>query len=299
MSPDTHTLTDAQKEQFLTEGHIVLHDCFSREVAEEMTAHAFARLGYDQNDPTTWAKARIHMPSANRYELKTFAPKAWEAACTLVGGEDRLKQPVLIGDGFIVNFHERRDQPWQPPSAQSPGWHKDGDFFLHFLDSPEQGLLTLILWSDIAPRGGGTFVACDSVAPVARLLAAHPEGLRPGQFHFGDLIRECRDFREFTGQTGDIVLLHPYILHATSQNLSGKPRFLTNPAISLRDPMRFDREDPNDFSLVEQAILRALGVERLEFTPSAPRERIVPERERIQKQMLEEERARLAGAERS
>jgi hypothetical protein len=47
----------------------------------------------------------------------------------------------------------------------SPDWHKDGDFFRHFLDSPEQGLLTIVLWSDIEERGGGTFIAPDSVAP--------------------------------------------------------------------------------------------------------------------------------------
>ena len=58
----------------------------------------------------------------------------------------------------------------------SVGWHKDGDFFRHFLDSPEQGLLTFVLWSDIEPRGGGTFVAADSVPVVARTLAAAPGG---------------------------------------------------------------------------------------------------------------------------
>jgi hypothetical protein len=41
------------------------------------------------------------------------------------------------------------------------------DFFRHFLDSPEQALLTLVLWTDMLPKGGGTFVAADSVPVVA------------------------------------------------------------------------------------------------------------------------------------
>ncbi len=287
-------LTEAQKAQFLTRGHIVIHDCFTRETAENLIALAFDRLGYDRSAPATWVKSRIHMPAMHRFPMQEFAPKAWAAACELLGGEERVRESVTMGDGFIVNFHDGADRPWQPPSAQSPGWHKDGDFFRHFLDSPEQGLLTLVLWSDIAPQGGGTFVACDSVPVVARFLAEHPEGVVPGGFPFKELAAQCRDFLECTGRTGDIVLLHPYILHASSQNLSGKPRFLTNPPVALKEPMHFNRPDPSDYSLVELAILRGLGVERLDFHPTAPRERVVPERERIQKQMLEEEKARLA-----
>ena len=45
--------------------------------------------------------------------------------------------------------------------------------------------------------------------------------------------------------------------------------------------------------LVEAAVLRGLGVEHYDFAPTAPRERIIPERERIQAKMREEEKARL------
>lgn len=290
-------LTPAQAEQFIEQGHIVLHDCFPRELAEEWTRLAWKRLGYDANDPATWEESRVHMPTMNRFEWKEFMPKAWGAACEILGGEERVKQPCLVGDGFIVNFKDGVGQPWQPPSAQSPGWHKDGDWFLHLLDSPEQGLLTLVIWSDIDHQGGGTFIAADSVPFVARFLAEHPEGVAYVEgytrFDFAPMLAGCRNFIEFTGRVGDVVLLHPYMLHASSPNLSGKPRFLTNPAVSLNAPMQLDRPDPDDFSLVERAILRGLGVERLDFQPTVPRERITPQREIIQKQMLEKEKARL------
>ncbi|HEY8482903.1 MAG TPA: hypothetical protein VIL71_24060, partial [Spirillospora sp.] len=71
------------------------------------------------------------------------------------------------------------------------------------------------------------------------------------------------------------------------------PRVITNPPVALAGPMRFDRPDPRDFSLVERAVLRALGVDRFTFTPTRPRERIVPERVLRQARMREEERARL------
>lgn len=287
-------LTDDQIDHFLQHGYIVLHDCFSREVAAEWTDRAFVRLGYDRDDPSTWIEKRIHMPSQQYVDVTEFAPKVWGAACELLGGVERVQQPYRWGDGFILNLCIGADRPWEPPSADVTGWHKDGDFFRHFLDSPEQGLLTLVLWSDIKPRGGGTFVAGDSVAPVARFLAAHPEGVHPYQFDFHALIHECHEFVEMTGQIGDVVLLHPYVLHTVSQNHLGTARLITNPPINLREPMNFNRPNPADFSLVEQAVLRGLGVERLDFTPTAPRERLVPERVHRQQQMLEAEKQRLA-----
>lgn len=288
-----NVLSEAQVRHFLERGHIIIHEAFPRETAALWTEHSFSRLGYDPSDPATWQQPIIHMPTVHRFDICEFAPDAWAAACDLMGGADRIRQPCMIGDGFIVNFRWEADRPWQPPSTASPGWHKDGDFFRHFLDSPEQGLLTLVIWSDIAHRGGGTYIACDSVAPVARYLAARPEGVLPNDFDFRTLVSGCRDFLEYKGQTGDIVLIHPYILHASSQNLSGIPRFLTNPPFALKEPMNFNRANPDDYSPVELAVLGGLGVERLDFLPAAPRERVYPERERIQQKMLEEERARL------
>jgi hypothetical protein len=79
-----------------------------------------------------------------------------------------------------------------------------------FLDSPEQGLLTIPLWSDIIPRAGGTMVAPDGIPHVAKFLAAHPEGVMNGQpgnvlnFDYGDLIEKCEVFHEMTGEVGDV-----------------------------------------------------------------------------------------------
>ena len=230
----------------------------------------------------------------NRMPIREIAPRAWDAICDLLGGEDRIahSEPSW-GDGFIINFALGADTAWQPPESLQRGWHKDGDFFRHFLDSPEQGLLTIVVWSDIHPKSGGTFVACDSVQHVAQHLSAHPQGLLPGE-GFGQLVGKCDDFAEITGNAGDVVLLHPFILHSASQNPSGRARFITNPPVALKEPMEFNRDNPDNFSPVELAVLRGLGKDRLDFKPTAPRERLVPERVQRQKKMLEEQKKRLA-----
>lgn len=270
-------LTTEQVTHFLDRGYIIIRDCFSREAAKEWTDEAFGRLGYERADPASWKQPYIHMPaSSRRVEVKQFAPSVWRAICDLLGGEERVRQPYLWRDEFIVNLCEGADRPWEPPSPSVKGWHKDGGTFRHFLDSPELGLLPLIAWSDIAPYGGGTFLACDSVPVVARFLYDHPGGILPDTFPFQSLVAQCHDFVEMTAQAGDVLLLHPFLLHTTSQNLIGIPRFITNHPVALRGPMIFNRADPADYSLVELAILRGLGVERLNFRPTAPREQIRP-----------------------
>jgi hypothetical protein len=289
-------LTDAQAEQFIAKGYVKIEACFEKPAIQHWLDLAFKRLGYDPKNPATWVEPRIHMPSMNEVDVDAFSPKAYGAICDLMGGEDRVKTPVRWRDGFIVNFNVGATEPWQPPSPQAKGWHKDGDWFRHFLDSPEQGLLTIILWDDVLPQSGGTFVATDSIAPIARHLLAHPEGLTPQEGKFGQFIDQCTHFIEATGNVGDVFLLHPYILHAASQNPSGRPRFITNPAVSFNDPMNFNRNNPDDYSLVEKAVLHALNADRLDFQITRERERITPERVLRQQKMLEEQKKRLSVA---
>ncbi len=110
-----------------------------------------------------------------------------------------------------------------------------------------------------------------SVPVVARYLADHPEGVLPDEFDMPLLLSQCHDFREMTGEVGDFFLLHPFLLHAISQNRLQRPRAMTNMLFVLRDPMNFHRTDPAKHSPVEQAILHGLGVEHYDFKPTAPR----------------------------
>jgi hypothetical protein len=287
-------LSNEDIQHFISKGYVVVHDCFSRATAQAITDKAFKRVGYDKEDRSTWAAPRIHMPGLEYFDLPDFSPVAWGAICQLLGGFDRIKLPATWSDALIANFKEGADEPWRAPSADCPGWHKDGDFFRHFLDSPEQGLLTLVVWSDIKHKGGGTYIAPDSIKVVTDFLKDHPEGVLPNEFPFKAMIHECREFIEFTGSIGDVVLLHPYMLHTVSQNHSEVARFITNPPVSLIEPLQFNREEVQDFSPVELAVLHALGVERFDFHATHERERIVPARVLKEQKMIEEQKARLA-----
>ncbi|KAK4167574.1 hypothetical protein QBC43DRAFT_310995 [Cladorrhinum sp. PSN259] len=310
-APTTSVLTPEEKEHFLTHGWVKIPAAFTREQAEPITHNVWTRLGMDPNDKSTWTSLRINMPSHKSFDASELCPRAWAAITELCGGQDRVQEDAKMWrDSLIVNLGtpEGEGKPMRPQDLE--GWHVDGDFFIHYLDSPEQGLLVIPLFTDIVPHGGGTMICPQAIPKLAKHLYEHPEGVDPRMglrtdpdFRqennldwFNNTAKSCSEFVEVTGNLGDVYLLHPLMLHTASDNALRKVRIITNPPIGLREPFNFDREDGN-YSLVEQVTLRALGKERLEgwkiATPT--REQVVPMRVKIQEEMKRKELERLEG----
>ena len=197
---------------------------------------------------------------------------AFFAQTDLLGGVDRLvaADSLRWGDAAIGNLGIPNGRKWQAPDPHLPGWHKDGWHFRNFLNSFEQGLLTVSFFSNVLPRSGATFFAQDSIKPVAKLLVQTPHGLHPDSvqgagFLIPGLIDLCCEFSEFTGSEGDVALVHPFVLHRVSVNPTRQPRFIANFAIVLKEPMNFKREPGDPYSLVELAVLYALDVNELDY----------------------------------
>ncbi|KAJ6469261.1 hypothetical protein C8R45DRAFT_1055112 [Mycena sanguinolenta] len=318
----TPALTEAQKSFFLTHGFVHLPGCFSRAASDAFTAALWPRLGMSPTDKSTWHTERTNMPSsANSVPIAEFAPAAWAAICELLGGEARISDKTKKwNDSFIVNLGV--EGQGEVPPRELEGWHVDGDFFVHFLDSPEQALLVIPLFSDIAPGGGGTAICTDGIGVVAKHLYDNPAGVTPWMDPRGTpeptgpnrlafyrsivqnpALSSDASFHEMTGQVGDVYLLHPLMVHSATKNATRVPRVITNPPVALKEPFRFlARSSVSDaaagFSLVEQKTLLALG-----FPDGLPdgwkieggREGIVPRRIKIQEEMRAREGVRLAG----
>ena len=314
---ETPVLTPSDIDHFLTHGYIKLSNCFTKSQSESITHNVWTRLGMDPNDKSTWHTLRTNMPAHNHFEASEFAPKAWRAIGELLGGQDKISDKNREwGDGLIVNLGSAEGEGKETDPRDLDEWHVDGDFFVHFLDSPEQGLLVIPLFTDIAPGGGGTMICPAAIPVMAAHLRDHPEGVSPrmtpraqnpnfepevGLKFFNDVAKSMRreDFVEVTGKVGDVFLLHPLMLHAASSNSLRNVRIITNPPVSLKEPMRFNREgDGSEYSLVERKTLQALGVERLEgWEVQGTRDVVVPERVRRMERMKEEELRRLEGLE--
>jgi len=320
MAKQYEYLTQDDVDHFMKNGYIVIKNAFTKEKAEQWTENIWVRLGMDLNDKSTW-KNKIHMPHHRKEDVKTFSPKAWAAMKDLLGGEERIQEGSgTWNDGFIVNLGapewEGDDVYIAPQDLDN--WHVDGDFFVHFLDSPEQALLVIPVFSEIKPRGGGTYIAPDGIPMIAKYLSEHPEGVLPTGLSFTPStstyeenekdpgywshlkeIKNVKNFVEVTGEVGDLVLMHPLMLHSASKNHTRIPRIITNPPVSLKEPFIFNRENPDEYSLVEKKTLKALGVDKLDYKITTERRRIIPKRLIEANRLFEEEKKRLAELEAS
>lgn len=178
-----HCLDSAQIELFMDKGYLKLSNCFSREKAASWVSNVWTRLGASPTDKSTWTIERRNMYPATSEDVRTFAPKAWNAICELLGGADKIQSCgcddpfdndglLLWTDAMVVNLGSEKNEGRSIHPRDSPGWHVDGDFFRHFLDSPEQGLLVIPLFSDIDVNGGGTFIAPKSIGKIATHLVS-------------------------------------------------------------------------------------------------------------------------------
>lgn len=111
------------------------------------------------------------------------------------------------------------------------------------------------------------------------------------------VVGKCKEFHEMTGSVGDVILLHPLMVHSQSVNSLRLPRIITNPPVSLNEPFNFDREDSSQYSIVERKTMHDLGKDRLRgWKIKDGRADVVPGRVKAQERMKEQELERLNSA---
>ncbi len=256
------SLDAGQIDAFLADGYVHLRGAFSKQLAANVVAAAHRRVreagqvvGYDADDPSTWPQGRIDIEGERRFTISEFSPYAERAVFQLLGDAARVRTRSWTSN-LIAQYPVRALESWIPaPDHQS--WHLDSPSKHTRIDDLRTGLLVFILFSDLLPDSGNTWLALDSPAKVARRLAAAPEGVDFCSDQAGNAItRHCERFFELTGEAGDLFLVHPLMLHSASLNPSPRIRFLGNPMVYLQEPLDPRRADP---SPVEQLIARSLA----------------------------------------
>ncbi|MCA9716228.1 MAG: hypothetical protein KC468_16220, partial [Myxococcales bacterium] len=274
------TLTPEELEHFIARGYVTIRDGFARARAQAWVDDSIQRVrddparwvkmylpgdpsrdlrGFDPARPETWTWARMDVEGRLRAPIAEFAPRVWGAICDLLGGPERVRTREWT-NYFAVNVKGGEGRPWAPPTLDAPSWHFDDPSVDTRFETYRHGLIVLSYFSDVAPRGGGTYVAPESVAIAARELAAHPDGMNWLDRTVGPRILErCSEFVELTGPVGTVTLCHPFMLHSASTNAAGVVRFLGNTVIDMTEPFNLQRDDPAYYTPVERALLRALG----------------------------------------
>ena len=203
---------------------------------------ALHRAGIHQDDPATWRDeetgdelgAVVRAADGGWHPIPLSDPESqWPALFgsrllrgaldTLHGAEGWAWQHgASEGLGWIhIRFPSRVGSSWQPPAS---GWHIDGDS-----DSIDgtQSVVVLPLVTEIRSGGGGTALLRGSHRRVARLL----HDSRILEYRLGEAVGAAINccivaptlaralpgsVVEASGSAGDVLLMHPLLVHAAS-----------------------------------------------------------------------------------
>jgi len=264
MPVNTPALSAAQLDAFITDGFVRIDNAFSADLAAQGRAILWADTGCDPNDPATWTKPVIRLGNYSQPPFVAAAntPVLRTAFDQLVGSGRWLPQ------GNLGTFPVRFPSPDDPGDA---GWHIDVSFgweenaadFLSWranVSSRGRALLMLFLFSQVGEKDAPTRIRVGSHLDIARQLApAGDAGLTLRELAADDFAGSAhRPEVLATGSPGTVYLCHPFLVHAAQPHRGTEPRFMAQPPLLPREPLRLERPD-GDYSPVEVAIRRALG----------------------------------------
>jgi hypothetical protein len=254
------TLSDSDIETFVRDGFVVIRGAVDRATIDECRVELWDAIPESPDDPSTWTEPVRWVDSPM---TPAFARAA--ASATLVAAYDQL-----IGPGRWVQRIELGSVPVRFPvgrESHDTGWHFDASFpapdgsgYRASVSSRDRGLLALFLISDVDDDDAPTRIRVGSHLDLPRFLEPYGDD---GAAMFtvcaemdraGLLDNPDRTEALATGSAGDVFLCHPFLIHAAQVNRTGRPRFMSQPGIMLRE--QFDLAHPT--SPVERAIVDAL-----------------------------------------
>lgn len=225
-------------------------------MADSLWTELECRFAMQRRYPATWREERPAKFQALEASgaFKAMASESVRAALDDLLGAGRWAEPPHWGQVLACFPSGRAD--WDVPYQS---WH---------LDAPaEPGRESLIgrvfaILAPLAPFGGGTLVATGShriVQAIAdregflrsgdvrkRLQAEHPwfadlmsksaSKDRIGRFMDAETIVDGVPLRveAMTGEPGDVILMHPRVLHAAAPNALGSPRLVLTQFVGLK-----------------------------------------------------------------
>ncbi|MEN8158522.1 MAG: phytanoyl-CoA dioxygenase family protein [Myxococcota bacterium] len=257
-------LTTEQIAEFEERGFVRIPGAFPREEAEALEGRVWRWLekkrGISAEAADTWPEGQIWgLQELKSLGTNVIGTDATRGAIDGLLGSGHWKQPRDWG-GLLITFPSAGT--WRVPHRV---WHTDFDY-VGSLERPV-GALVFSFVSDVPPGAGGTAVVEGSPHLVARFLAAHPRasfkkmrnlrrallasepwlvGLSSGDEDPRRNDRLMQDgavidghpvrVAELSAEAGDLVIGHPWLLHAGAPNCGSRPRMMCVQRIPIAKP---------------------------------------------------------------
>jgi hypothetical protein len=235
-------------------GYIRLRGVFSPTEAAAMEARIWAALtrkhGVCRDDPRSWAiPLGTGLQSLRTHAVfRPIGGPALRATLDDLIGEGRWQEPKHWGQ-FLVSFPVTAGAS-QPSRAL---WHTDFPYSLP--GDRVVGALVFSFVSEVSTGAGGTLVIAGSHRLVRRFVGANPHlskvrmkvarrALMGSDPWLAELCESHGDWArrfagtehtiadiplrvvELTGEPGDVVIGHPWLLHSPAPNRGDRPRFM-------------------------------------------------------------------------
>jgi hypothetical protein len=249
-------------DHFGIHGWVRIPGAFSADDAaamREVTWRALEQVGIHRDDRSTWTKERpdhLQHLKADAVFDAIGTERTVSAIDEVLGGQ-RWRRPSDWGAFFLV--FPTPGRRWGVPAD---GWHCDADYAGPL--APPKGVKIHAMFGDVAPRSGGMFIISGShrlvhrwfvdsppepstrAAKLRRSLHRHrylkalctpgDEAARIARFH--DQVEDVDGIPlqvvENNATAGDVILMHPLLLHAPPVAHTGTgPRFLLNKDLYL------------------------------------------------------------------
>lgn len=227
-----------------TTGYVRLREGFDPTEAEQMRSvvwRALGQHGFLQQDASTWTPGRPgksvdRLIQSHRAFRAFWSPEVVSAVDALLE-PDCWSRPTNAGD-ILLTFPDG-----SPPVRQLDPFHSD--FAMDVPADPMFAVKIFAFIGSVGPGNGGTLIIRGSHRVAQRYLEALPPGfprrraasqfavdnpwlVRPPTDSLVGEVFDCDGIEvridELTGEPGDVILTHPWTLHAGASNTGATPR---------------------------------------------------------------------------
>jgi hypothetical protein len=244
---------------FHEHGWVRIRRVFSAAAAEAMRNtvwRALEDVGMYPDRPSTWTAEK----PPNLQQLKSDAVFQQVGSSELLAAIDVIferkpyEKPENWGAIFLTLPSKTR---WVLPTR---GWHIDAYYASPL--RPVRGVKTFALFGNVVPRGGATLLVSGSHRLVHRWFRQNPPPRRARSAEMrrrllaqpylrdlhtgGDVGKRIGRFMgsaedvegiplqvvEATGDAGDVILVHPLVMHVAAANNSAAPRFMQSGGVT-------------------------------------------------------------------
>jgi|GEM_PF-5827068 len=270
-SSSTALLTKAQITFFETHGYLRIPSVFSREVASEVertvinmaaqeSGHSEPNLNTLKKKPAFidgFYRPGSRIDGALAKQLNT--EKLFHALDELLGKSNYQVSDLESHGLFTMTFPGFSHKPWAPPK-HSGSWHIDNGVRFedtYTLETSRCACVPVFLITDVKPEGGATACIPGSHKVMAALLK------RSGGINYSEMRAVCEALANtskridlLAGNAGDLVVMHPFLVHSPSANSEKSLRIMSNTGLGLTRGRNYDPVstllNPSEAAIVEQ-----------------------------------------------